>query len=130
MAALFSMTMPRAADLFEDLRGSAVQTLCQGARHVGRHLHANDRPHGAVPVVEQVQHDFDVLIEGVGGCEFRRAEVMRRRPSEFRDHEVPPVRSSRCGKSAYGRAACCGGPVLGLLTSSDDTSSGNGHRRA
>src|SRR5258705_2652981 len=92
------------ADLFGGLRGSAGQTLRQGARHVGRHLHANDRAHGAVPIVEQVQHDFDVLVEDVGGCEFRRAEVMRRRPSEFRDHDVLPVRpkSSRCGQTGYG----------------------------
>lgn len=102
-------------------RGSGGQTLRQRARHVRRHLHPNDGAHGAMPVIEQVQRHFYIVIEHVGGCQFRRTEVVRRRSSEFGDHGCftpsdvgslrdsiwetrPPVRRPRACLSPTGTA--------------------------
>src|SRR5262249_35690525 len=65
------------------------QALRQRARHRGRHPHLNDRAHGAVPVVQEMQGDFYAFVYDSGRRQFRCSEVMRCGPSEFSNHGGP-----------------------------------------
>jgi hypothetical protein len=66
------------------------QPIRKRARRRRRHPHANDLVCWTMPIVEQVQRNFYVLVYAPGHRQFRGAQVMRWSPSKFRDHAGPP----------------------------------------
>jgi len=77
-----------------------------------------------------MQRHFDIVLDHVSGCQFRGAEVMRRRSSEFRDHDAGPAPHGGSFKIMCKRGRACGGlVVVGVLTSKDGTSSATDRTR-